>query len=115
MSVTAPIVKAFVVEAASSQVVVQLIDDTFQGQLVNLGFGVTSSGPPKVLSRAVASQTEKAQLFASLRDEGVCFSAGPDWCPADVFEYLRDQGVLLGNYRRIAWKAPGQPMIVDNC
>jgi hypothetical protein len=45
----------------------------------------------------------------------VCFSIGPCWCPADVFEQLRDQGMILGNYRKIAWTAAGVFNVTENC
>ena len=106
-------VKAFVSEAASSRVVVQLVDEAILGKLNALGFRTVTGSTPQLLSTTVSNQMEKAQLFSLLRDEEVCFSAGPDWCPADVFEHLRDQGMLAGKYRRIAWTAPGKSLVTD--
>jgi hypothetical protein len=115
MSTPNPIVKAFVSEGASSQIVVQVVDTIFLGTLIELGFVVKSDTYPKILSITVPSQNAKAQLFSTLRDEGVCFSDGRDWCPSGVFEYLRDQNMVSGFYRRIAWTAPGKSLVIENC
>lgn len=39
----------------------------------------------KTLSLMASDQNFKIKIFEKLRDEVVCFSAGPDWCHADVF------------------------------
>jgi hypothetical protein len=109
------IVSGFVSEAASSQVVVKLTDNAVLKKLTDFGFGVVSNGIPTILSITVSDENAKARTLSMLRDERLCFSAGPNWCPADVFEYLRDQGMLSGPYRRIAWHGPGSPVITEDC
>jgi hypothetical protein len=47
-------------------------------------------------------------VFDELRSLGVAFSAGKEWCPSEVFEYLRDEQLLSGKYLRVAWTQPGQ-------
>jgi hypothetical protein len=59
-----------------------------------------------VLSRAVADDAEKAQVMAELRQAGVSFARGREWSPAEVFERLRDQGLLTGAFRSISWLGP---------
>lgn len=108
-------VKAIVTEAATSRIVVAVVDRTFLQRIVSLGFSPVLTARLEVVSASAVAPIVKANLFASLRDEGVCFSAGPDWCPADVFEYLREQGLLSGPYRRIAWRGSDQPVVVENC
>lgn len=105
----------YVSEAASSQVVVKIEDNAILKKLTDFGFGVISTGIPKILSIKVPDEKAKAQTLSMLRDERLCFSAGPNWCPADVFEYLRDQGMLSGFYRRIAWHGLGRPVITEDC
>lgn len=109
------VTKAFVSEAALSEIVVKVIDDSVIGLLVGLGLVAVPDKEQKTLSIMASDQDLKIKLFAKLRDEGVCFSAGPDWCPADVFEFLRDQKMLAGVYRKIIWCGPGKPKIIENC
>lgn len=107
--------KAFVSEGALSEIVVKVIDNSVIELLGELGFVAVSGKEQKTLSLIAPDQNFKIKLFEKLRDEGVCFSAGPDWCPADVFEFLRDQKMLAGVYRKIIWCGPGNPKIIENC
>jgi hypothetical protein len=107
--------KAYVVEASMARVSVRLVDDVFLEQLVALRFAPMEKSPLSTFSVDVSGPELKAKLLANLRDHGVCFSVGPDWSPSEVFEYLRDQGWLKGNYRRVAWSGPGQFTITENC
>lgn len=107
--------KAFVSEGALSEIVVRVIDDNAIELIVGLGFAAVPGAEKKTFSLIAPDQEFKIRLFETLRDEGVCFSAGPDWCPADVFEFLRDQGMLTGFYRKIIWCGPDKPKIIENC
>lgn len=109
------VTKAFVSEGALSEIVVKVIDDSVIGLLLGLGFIAVPDKEQKTLSIIAPDQDFKVKLFAKLRDEGVCFSTGPDWCPADVFEFLRDKKMLAGVYRKIVWCGPGEPKIIENC
>jgi len=115
MSSVKSITKAFVSEGALSEIVVKVIDDSVVELLVGLGFVVVPDKEQKTLSLIAPDQDFKIRLFAKLRDEGVCFSGGPDWCPADVFDFLRDQKMLTGFYRKIVWGGPKNPKIIENC
>jgi hypothetical protein len=42
-------------------------------------------------------------LAARLRDLGLAFSAGPDWSPSEVMQFLRDEGHIAGTFMEIAW------------
>ncbi|WP_417663502.1 hypothetical protein [Pseudomonas sp.] len=107
--------KAFVSEGALSEIVVKVIDDSLIELLGELGFVAVSGKEQKTLSLMAPDQTFKIKIFEKLRDEGVCFSAGPDWCPADVFEFLRDQNMLAGVYRKVIWCGPENLKIIENC
>jgi hypothetical protein len=66
--------------------------------------------------RRVADDRAKAQVFAALRDAGVCFARGWEWSPAEVFEWLRDHGLLSGRFQSInSWSAPGIFQVWDDC
>jgi hypothetical protein len=107
--------KAYVAEGALSEVVVKVLDESVINLLVTLGFSPAPDKGQRALSLKTPSQSAKIEVFEKLRDEGVCFSAGLGWCPADVFEFLRDNNLLTGPYRKIAWRGPGEPEIIENC
>ncbi|WP_330210754.1 hypothetical protein [Pseudomonas sp. AM4(2022)] len=109
------VTKAFVSEGALLKIVVKVIDDSVIKLLEELGFVAVSGNEQKTLSLMAPDQEFKIRLFEKLRDEGVCFSGGPDWCPADVFEFLREQKMLAGVYRKIIWCGPGKQKIIENC
>jgi hypothetical protein len=107
--------RAYVSESAFSTVSVGVVDDGILGALGKLGFTLVSNTTPTILSINVPSDEQMAKLFAELRDEGVCFSVGRDWCPSEVFEYLRGLGQVSGVYSLITWSGPGKFRIVENC
>lgn len=107
--------KAYIVECALSEVVVRVVDDSIGELLAALGFVPVPNKEIRTLSLITPNQIVKIQIFEKLRDEGVCFSTGPGWCPADVFEFLRDSKLLTGPYRKILWRGPEDPQITDNC
>ncbi|MCG3766502.1 hypothetical protein EXA23_09825 [Vibrio cincinnatiensis] len=99
------LVKAFVTKADGKVVRVKLIDSSFQNELSNLGF-VYDSGLSEY-TFLVSGNQEKAELFDKLRVLEVNFSDGREWCPAEVFEYLRETGLLSGSFKKISWSGPG--------
>lgn len=99
------LVKAFVTKADGKVVRVRLVDSSFQDELYNLGFVYDSNLSEYTLS--VSGDKEKAELFHKLRNLDVSFSSGKEWCPAEVFEYLRELGLLDGNFKKISWSGPG--------
>jgi hypothetical protein len=103
--------RAFVKKADDDAIRLKVIDHSLDAALTALGF-VTGPGDD-VLSRDVADDAEKARIFDALRPLGVAFSDGKEWCPAEVFEYLRDQGLLSGKFVRISWRQPGQFHLAD--
>lgn len=99
------LVKAFVTKADRKAVCVRLIVNSFQSELFNLGFKYDSELSEFIF--LVSGDQEKADIFCKLRALGVSFSGGKEWCSAEVFEYLRDIGLLSGNFQRISWRGPG--------
>ena len=74
-------------------------------------FGATrdSRGDLKI---AFASKQELADILAVVRDQGMAFSAGPDWSPSEQFEELRALGLIQGPYDMIVWYKPDDFRIV---
>jgi hypothetical protein len=100
-----------VVKADGSDVIVNVVNDNIDSRIKPLGFVLDS-----VLSRyvkSVADNKEKAKVFESLRDIGVFFSDGKEWCPAELFEYFREQGFVTGKFKRISWVTPSEFVIKE--
>ncbi|WP_152027160.1 hypothetical protein [Stenotrophomonas maltophilia] len=97
-----PPVSAYVQRADGNAVQVSLLDETPRAALLALGF----RGQGGTLQRGVGDDDEKARLFIALRDCGIAFSDGREWCPAEVFAWLRERGLLAGTFLRIAWQGP---------
>lgn len=98
--------KAFVEKADGDVIRVKVNDHDLSTRLGAIGFvGALEGG---VFERYVADDLEKAKVFDSLRSLHIAFSGGKEWCPAEVFEYLRDKGVVSGEFVRVSWTQPGQ-------
>ena len=96
--------KALVTKADGQTVRVKSLEESISKELENIGFSYDAKISEYVI--LVADNPEKARIFESLRDLDICFSAGKEWCPSEVFEYLRDIGLLKGSFYRISWKSP---------
>lgn len=98
-------IDAYVRQADGNCIKVVLFNGRSRASLQALGF---TAGEEDTLTLPVPDDAAKAAVFIGLRDLGVAISAGREWCPADVFEHLRDGGVLEGRYLRVAWRTPRQ-------
>lgn len=96
-------IDAYVKQADGNRINVMLLNDRSRSALQALGF---TADEGDTLTLPVADGAAKAAVFIRLRDLGVAFSAGREWCPAEVFEHLRDSGLLDGPYLRVAWRTP---------
>jgi len=56
---------------------------------------------------------ELAEVFTKLRDLDIPFSAGQDWAPSEIFEHLREKGLLSGKFKKISWSGPGSSRVVE--
>ncbi|MBU3069844.1 hypothetical protein KOI40_08425 [Aestuariicella sp. G3-2] len=97
-------VDAYVTKADGKQVRVQFINQTFDSRLKSLGFSFDSS--LSMYIKNTSDQSDKANTFALLRDSGVGFSDGKEWCPSELFEYFREQKLITGKFKRISWSNP---------
>ncbi|MFJ3485562.1 hypothetical protein ACIPL1_19550 [Pseudomonas sp. NPDC090202] len=98
--------KAYVQSAAVQTVTVKVMDETLTPALKSLGFSMQARAG--IVALNVIDDSQKARVFDALRQLGVAFSDGREWCPAEVFEYLRDKGLLSGTFVKVSWTAPGQ-------
>lgn len=99
-------IKAFVEKADGDVVRVKVNDRNFSTELGAVGF--VEALEDGVFERYVSDDVEKAKVFDSLRLLHIAFSGGKEWCPAEVFEYLRDKALLSGGFVRVSWTQPGQ-------
>ncbi len=56
---------------------------------------------------------ELATLLVALRDGGLLFGSGRQWPPCDVFEDLRERGLVSGKYKKVFWHSPGQFRVIE--
>ena len=99
------LMKAFVSKADGKFVRVKLLDSSYESELFDLGFLYNSDINEHVMQ--VDDNAAKAAIFEKLRDFGVSFSDGKEWCPSEVFEYLREIGLISGPFYRVSWRGPG--------
>lgn len=99
-------IDAYVTQADGHRIEVRLLNGRLRAALQALGF--TADEGDTLTLPVVADDAAKAAVFIRLRDLGIAFSTGREWCPAEVFEHLRAAGLLQGGYLRVAWRAPQQ-------
>lgn len=99
-------VKAYVTKSDGDFVRVKILDAKIKEKLVNIGFA--NDIDLNEYKCITPSDEKKAEIFNRLRDMGVYFSDGREWCPSEVFEHLRDTGLLSGKFTMISWVAPGK-------
>ena len=104
---------AYVSEASTSLIVVKVFNRCFSHKLHEMGFSIVdkhAASEARILTDGVH---KKAAVLSALRDAGVCYSAGPGWSPASVFEELRDNGLVAGPYQRVFWRGSGGYVIEE--
>lgn len=106
----ATVIPDYVAKASGNEIQVKTSNQLLINRLLDLGFRPSAQVADLYLV-AVSTDEEKAKMFSRLRDEGVCFSRGKEWNPAEVFEWLKDKGLLTGAFLEIAWKGPGEWVI----
>ena len=105
-SVELSLLPGYVEQADGGDVRLRLLDQRLAASLCELGCLPTVD--PAQFRFICGDEQDKARLFTQLRQLGLAFAAGREWSPSDVFEYLRDQGLLRGIYRRLIWTSPGR-------
>ena len=55
----------------------------------------------------VSNEQKIGKIMGQLRDMGVLFAGGPaGWPPAEVFDELREKGLVKGEFKEIVWLGP---------
>lgn|SRR5215510_15167553 len=108
---------SYVSKADGNEIIVKASPaSSAHGFLTGIGFTPQSgpqSGSADSYLLSVKDEREKARIFSTLRDADICFSRGREWNPAEVFEWLKDQGLLSGPFKSIAWKGPDEWFLKD--
>ena len=103
---------SFISKADGNEVVVKTQEASSINFLLNLGFHKKENSDDQ-FTRTVKDDQEKGNLFIKIRDEDICFSRGKEWNPAEVFEWLRDENLVSGKFKSIAWKNSNEFIIRD--
>lgn len=104
-------IAGYLTSAAGSRLAVTVLDTNVVGNLHRIGFEPAS--PSRLNLNAGGKLQQKAVLFRQLRELGIGFAAGKDWSPADVFEHLRDAGLIEGSYLRVAWTCDDHYVVTE--
>lgn len=96
-------IAGYVIQADTNDIKVIVTDKRVEKILREYGFKKNENNE---LVYASDGEEEKAIAFNLLNKNNIAFSAGREWCPSEVFEYLREKGLVIGSYRRIAWVNP---------
>ncbi|MDT9678388.1 hypothetical protein F6R97_28185 [Pseudomonas sp. JV414] len=105
-------VQAYVTKSDSDFVRVKILDAKIKESLIDIGF--TNDIDLNEYKIITPNDEILAGVFKQLRDLEVYFSDGREWCPAEVFEYLRDKGLLTGKFTMISWTSPDKYFISPN-
>lgn len=58
-----------------------------------------------------SSKAELAKILTELQGLALPFGSEPDgWAPADVFKQLREEGLVQGTIKTLAWRGRGEPV-----
>jgi hypothetical protein len=102
----------YVCQAYGNEIVVKTSQTAAVTLLTGMGFTAQSGWCGGYLLR-VTNDQEKARIFSDLRDAGICFSEGREWNPVEVFQWLRDEGLLTGPFISVGWRGPGEWVLRD--
>lgn len=86
------------------EIEIEILDNCIKEKISEIGF--INKTHTKKYRKITKTDEDKAEVFNQLRNLGVYFSNGREWCPAEIFEHLRDKGLLTGKYSMISWAAP---------
>ncbi len=100
----------YVTKADTKKIKVIVINSNIEKDLLNYGFVVEQA---KEYSYGCLDENDKAEIFSKLNDLNIAFSTGREWSPSEVYEYLREKGILKGSYKRVAWISPQEFKVTE--
>ncbi|WOX04033.1 hypothetical protein [Microbulbifer pacificus] len=105
-------ISAYVHKADGKTISVKPILKPIEEKLTSIGFSLD----PKTHNYMYETKdkNDKATIFEKLRDLNVAFASGREWSPAEVFEYLRESGLVGGSFVRISWRNQNDYYFSDN-
>lgn len=75
-------------------------------------FGLPLDAGPTV-ALPYADKAELASVLTTLQALGIPFVSAGSLAPLDVFEFLRDEGLVTGRVRGISWRSRGDSVLDD--
>ena len=88
-----------VLDVAGARAIVKVDGSVDVSELTALGFIFTDH----IGERKISDMDDRARVVKELIALSAVFSGGRDWSPAEVVEFLRDQGRVNTKFRRIEW------------
>jgi len=97
-----------------NKIFIRDIEETQREQLQSVGIQPDDLVSSRWVIQYVG-EIEKATLFTQLRDIGIAFSTDTrlGWGPAEQFEEMRDRGIVKGNFKRVSWRGPQDPFVIE--
>lgn len=88
-----------VLDVAGTRAIVKVDNSVNVSRLTALGFVFADH----IGERKISDMSDRAWIVKELIALSAVFSGGRDWSPAEVVDFLRDQGWLNAKFRRIEW------------
>lgn len=101
-----------VAEILGAVVLVRVRDAAARSLVRDLG-GRRRLFPPRTWGITYCGDEELSSILVSLRDGDLPFGSGRQWPPCDVFEDLRERGLISGKYKKVFWHGPGHYEFVE--
>lgn len=95
-------IKGYVCNLVGTKIYLVLVDSNLESAINKMGFEYDERINQWIID---VSENDHPKLFSSLRDQGFCFSNGPDgWPPGAIFEHWREVGKISGKFNSITWR-----------
>jgi hypothetical protein len=105
-----PINEIVVLDVAGTRARVFAPERLMESKLLQLGFKFVNG----YFERSIVDMEDREKLVNSLIELRALFVDGADWSPAEVVDYLREQGKVGLACRRITWVSPTDYLISEH-
>lgn len=89
----------YVYQADRDFITIKAVNPEIIDTLIKIGFIKNN----ELYSIKTKDISDKSAIVEKIRDIGLLFSDGKEWCPAEVFEYLREEKLISGKYSKISF------------